>query len=90
MTLREEVINKLQHANDLVLERVKKTLEQAELEARYAELPDIRVQRTQAEKDEFKRLLQELAEPVPGEDLSDFNAAVKRRPLRTTPVEFEP
>ena len=90
MTLREEVIGKLQNANDSILERVKNTLEQAELEARYAELPDIRVQRTQAERDEFKRLLQELAEPLPAEDLTDFNRVVKQRPLRSTPLEFEP
>ena len=90
MTLREEVIDKLQHANDSILERVKNTLEQAELEARYAELPDIRVPRSQAERDEFKRLLQELAEPLPAEDLTDFNTAVKHRPLRFTSLEFEP
>jgi hypothetical protein len=90
MTMREEIINKLQTADDTVLERVQRTLEQAELESRYKELPDIRVKRTPEEIAEFKQLLRELAEPMSEEDLAEFKEAIKRRPFRSKPIEFQP
>jgi hypothetical protein len=90
MTMREEIIEKILHVDHAVLERVKRTLEQAELETRYRELPDIRVQRTPEEIAEFKRLLHEMAESLPGEDLTEFNEAVQRRPFRSKSIEFEP
>ncbi len=90
MTMREEIISKLQFVDISVLERVKKTLEKAELEAKYPDLPDTRVSRTAEEIAEFKQLLKELAEPMPKEDIKEFREAIKRRPFRADPIEFEP
>ncbi|NJK44062.1 MAG: hypothetical protein HC933_07035 [Pleurocapsa sp. SU_196_0] len=90
MTLREEIVQKVQTADEGVLERLNQVLADAEETAtRYPGLLDVRVKRSPEEIAEFSRLLRELAEPVGGEDLAEFNEAVKRRPLRSTSIEFE-
>jgi hypothetical protein len=83
MTMREEIIEKILHVDHAVLERVKRTLEQAELETR-----DVRVKRTPEEISEIHRLLDALAEPMQQEDLAEFLEATKRRPLRSRHIDF--
>jgi hypothetical protein len=88
MTMREEIIEKILHVDHAVLERVKRTLEQAELESERHQLPDIRVKRTPEEISEIHQLLDALAEPMPQEDLAEFLEATKRRPLRSRHIDF--
>ena len=91
MTLREEIVLKVQTVDEGILERLKEVLEDAQLMAvKHPGLPDVRVKRSPEEIAEFNRSLEELAAPVSNEDLTSFNEAVKRRPFRSKPVEFEP
>ena len=91
MTLREEIVLKVQTVDEGILERLKEVLEDAQLmAAKYPGLSDVRVKRSPEEIAEFNRLLEELATPVPNEDLTSFNKTAKRRPLRSKPIEFEP
>ena len=90
MTLREEIVLKVQTVDEGILERLKEVLEDAQLmAAKYPGLSDVRVKRNPEEIAEFNRSLEELAAPVSNEDLTSFNEAVKRRPFRSKPVEFE-
>ena len=91
MTLREEIVQKVQTVDEGILERLKEVLEDAQLMAvKYPGLLDVRVKRNPEEIAEFNRSFEELAAPVSNEDLTSFNEAVKRRPFRSKPVEFEP
>ncbi len=83
MTMREEITQRLDQMNESALERLKKVID-SDPAFKYPDLPDIRVKRTQAEKDEFKQILRELAEPMPDEDLAEFKEAIKRQPWRAT------
>jgi uncharacterized protein YfkK (UPF0435 family) len=88
MTMLEEVIQKLKTVDEGVLERVKDVLDEAEeLATKYPGLPDVRVKRSPEEIAEFRRVIRELAEPVPGEDLTEFKKAIKRQPWRSQPGE---
>jgi uncharacterized protein YfkK (UPF0435 family) len=90
MTMLEEVIQKLKTVDEGVLERVKIVLDEAEeLATKYPGLPDVRVKRSPEEIAEFSRLIRELAEPMPAEDLAEFLEDTKRRPWRSV-LEIEP
>jgi uncharacterized protein YfkK (UPF0435 family) len=81
MTMLEEVIQKLKTVDDTILERVKIVLDEAEeLATKYPGLPDVRVKRSPEEIAEFSRIIRELAEPMPAEDLAEFLEAIKRQP----------
>jgi uncharacterized protein YfkK (UPF0435 family) len=81
MTMLEEVIQKLKTVDEGVLERVKIVLDEAEeLATKYPGLPDVRVKRSPEEIAEFSRIIRELAEPMPAEDLAEFLEAIKRQP----------
>jgi hypothetical protein len=67
--------------NEVSLKRLKRVID-SDPTFKYPDLPDIRVTRTQAEKDEFKQILRELAEPMAAEDLAEFKEATKRQPWR--------
>jgi hypothetical protein len=89
MTMLEEVIQKLKTVDDAVLERVKIVLNDAEkMAAKHPGLPDVRVQRSSNKIAEMIRLLEEFAEPMAEEDMTDLNEAMKRRPWRSNPVDF--
>jgi uncharacterized protein YfkK (UPF0435 family) len=90
MTMLEEVIQKLKTVDEGVLERVKIVLDEAEeLATKYPGLPDVRVKRSPEEIAEFSRIIHELAEPMPAEDLAEFLEDTKRRPWRSV-LEIEP
>jgi uncharacterized protein YfkK (UPF0435 family) len=90
MTMLEEVIQKLKTVDEGVLERVKIVLDEAEeLATKYPGLPDVRVKRSPEEIAEFSRIIRELAEPMPPEDLAEFLEDTKRRPWRSV-LEIEP
>jgi uncharacterized protein YfkK (UPF0435 family) len=90
MTMLEEVIQKLKTVDEGVLERVKIVLDEAEeLATKYPGLPDVRVKRSPEEIAEFSRIIRELAEPMPAEDLAEFLEDTKRRPWRSV-LEIEP
>ena len=86
MTMREEIIERIDHMTETTLERLKKVID-TDPAFKYPNLPDVRVQRTQAEKDEFKRVIRELAEPMPAKDLAEFKEDIKRQPWRCKPSE---
>jgi uncharacterized protein YfkK (UPF0435 family) len=90
MTMLEEVIQKLKTVDENVLERVKIVLDEAEeLATKYPGLPDVRVKRSPEEIAEFSRIIRDLAEPMPAEDLAEFLEDTKRRPWRSV-LEIEP
>jgi uncharacterized protein YfkK (UPF0435 family) len=90
MTMLEEVIQKLKTVDEGVLERVKIVLDEAEeLATKYPGLPDVRVKRSPEEIAEFNRIIRELAEPMPAEDLAEFLEDTKRRTWRSV-LEIEP
>ncbi len=88
MTMREEIIQRIDHMTETTLEQLKKVID-TDPAFKYPDLPDVRVKRTPEEIERFRENLKALAEPT-GEDLTAFNEAVKRRPLRRKPIEFQP
>jgi hypothetical protein len=86
MTMLEEVTQKLKTVDDTILERVKGFLDEAEeLATKYPGLPDVRVKRSPEEIAEFSKIIHELAEPMPAEDLAELLEDTKRRPWRAIP-----
>jgi hypothetical protein len=88
MTMLEEVIQKLKTVDDTILERVKTILDDAALETSFTEPRDVRIHRSPEQIAKIHRLLDELSEPMSEEDARAFDEAVKRRPFRSTPVDF--
>jgi flagellar biosynthesis/type III secretory pathway protein FliH len=80
MTMREEIINKLQTADDAVLERVRSLLENTESQSEYPPVIDVRVKRTPEEIAAFAQALDNFAKIEPNEDITQLLEDMKRRP----------
>ncbi len=86
MTMREEIIERIDHMTETTLERLKKVID-TDPAFKYPDLPDVRVQRTQADKDEFKRIVRELAEPITGEPPFELEPSWFRMPRNETQLQ---
>jgi hypothetical protein len=80
MTMREEIINKLQTADDALLERVRSLLDNTETQSEYPPVLDIRVKRTPEEIAAFAQALDNFAKIEPDEDITHLLEDMKRRP----------
>jgi hypothetical protein len=80
MTMREEIINKLQTADDAVLERVRSLLDNTETQSEYPPVLDVRVKRTPEEIAEFAQALDNFAKIEPNEDITQLLEDMQRRP----------
>jgi hypothetical protein len=80
MTMREEIINKLQTADDTVLERVRSLLDNTETQSEYPPVLDVRVKRTPEEIAEFAQALDNFAKIEPNEDIAHLLEDMQRRP----------
>jgi hypothetical protein len=88
MTMREEIINKLQTADDAVLERVRYLLENTETQSEYPPVLDVRVKRTPEEIAEFAQALDNFAKVEANEDITQLLEAMQRRPS-TRKINFD-
>jgi hypothetical protein len=80
MTMREEIINKLQTADDTVLERVRSLLDNTETQSEYPPVLDVRVKRTPEEIAAFAQALDNFTKIEPNEDIAHLLEDMQRRP----------
>lgn len=83
MTMREEVILRLHTADDAILERVRQTLEEAEVKTQ-----DIRVKRTPEEIAAFATTIDNFSRIEHGEDVTQLLKDLTRRSARRK-TEFD-
>jgi hypothetical protein len=80
MTMREEIINKLQTADDTVLERVRSLLDNTETQSEYPPVLDVRVKRTPEEIAAFAQALDNFAKVESDENITQLLEDMQRRP----------
>ncbi len=88
MTLREEIVQKVQTADEGILERIKHVFEDASVQTKYPPVLDERVIRIPEEVQAFTQALNDFVKIEPDEDVTQILEDMKRRPS-TRKTEFD-